>query len=504
MKPKTNGERTLSNWTLAVVVFIAVLMLTFGLSTATVARAPTTDAVAPAVTHTIVVRPNGHDDTADIQAAFNACVSYGPGCTVQLVKGTYYISQIAVSGFQGNFLGMGQGVTIIQGLPNLASPNPTYDTDTIPFWAGLPGPSNPWPVLLTFVNGNFRISGMTITDTYYNPVPGGWDLSGSILTYLWATITVTGEQAYAAIDHVTAIGGAGGEPIGIAGPTPSSFNNANGINFEGMLLPTPTSPGADQIPLSGGFSVTNSVMQNIESAIYLENLLNAHVTVCYNSMSGSPEPAFVDLSNTQFLFCGNDVTNVAVYTGLAGLQSYIKTDLLPSTVYVTGNYFGVNWGGSGPSFFDFGPSEGLASTLNAVVSGNEVVADNSCGCFTYPYTDAIIDYSLESMVVSQNTIIGGGGGVEVNTASATVSGNTILGADVGVVLVSADGTHVTGNLVKNSVEWGIALTVGSSYNLVALNFVKNSGMYDLYWDGSGTGNVWFANVCQTASPPGLC
>jgi hypothetical protein len=34
--------------------------------------------------------------------------------TVQLVAGTYYVGQIAVFGFQGSFVGMGQGVTNIQ------------------------------------------------------------------------------------------------------------------------------------------------------------------------------------------------------------------------------------------------------------------------------------------------------------------------------------------------------------------------------------------------------
>jgi hypothetical protein len=37
----------------------------------------------------------------------------------------------------------------------------------------------------------------------------------------------------------------------------------------------------------------------------------------------------------------------------------------------------------------------------------------------------------------------------------------------------------------------------SSYNIIAGNFVHGSGLYDLYWEGLGTGNVWFGNICQT-------
>jgi hypothetical protein len=67
----------------------------------------------------------------------------------------------------------------------------------------------------------------------------------------------------------------------------------------------------------------------------------------------------------------------------------------------------------------------------------------------------------------------------------------------------ANHVKVLGNVIKNSVEYGIAVTDGSSYNLVALNFVKNSGVDDLYWDGTGTGNVRTWNIYGTSSSLGL-
>jgi len=81
---------------------------------------------------TYVVAPNGHNDTANIQAALNMCTTGPPSCTVQLLKGTYYVAQITVYGFKGSFVGMGQGVTVIQALPNLPSPASKYNTNTIP------------------------------------------------------------------------------------------------------------------------------------------------------------------------------------------------------------------------------------------------------------------------------------------------------------------------------------------------------------------------------------
>lgn len=499
---------------LVAVVGIAVMMLTFGIPTAA-ARGTSSPTTASPANHTIVVLPNGHDDTADIQAAFNACVSYGPGCTVQLVKGTYYTEQIAVYGFEGSFVGAGQGRTVIQGLPNLPSPNPIYDTATVQFWAGMPTGatgSNPWPDLFTFVGGTFSVSGMTITDTSPNP-SAGWMIFGITFTGLWAMIEVTGlsgQQVAASVNGVTFIGGAGD----IAG-----FDSSSMLFFQGALLPPGwTSETGDQIPISGSFSVTNSVFYNVSSAVGWENVLDATGSACFNTVINtivqSPPPYsvfsepffFVDLSNSQLQICGNYVTNVPGGIVVTGSQSLYKFPLLPSTVYVTGNDFNdVNTGADGVYLSDYGPSEGLASTLSAVVSGNFIQTDTSCGCYGTPpdVIPAIQTTSLVSAVVDNNLLVGGAG-VAVVAGPGMVSGNIVRGNIVGVELYSATGVSVTGNVITNSAWYGIALFEYSSNNLIAHNVVKNSGLYDLYWDGTGTGNVWTHNICSTSSPPGLC
>ena len=214
------GGKSLGAALLVVAISLAMLMMA-GVAPASASYRGTTSAVTPVANHiTIVVYPNGHNDTANLQLAFNACVAFGPWCTVRLVQGTYHIAQISVYGFEGSFLGAGQGVTVIRGLPNLPSPAAAYNTSSTPFWAGLPGPKNPWPELLTFVNGTFRISGMTVADTFPNPTLG-WNYLGVNYTALWASIGITGEKANVAIDHVTMIGGPG--DYGIA---PFLFNDS--------------------------------------------------------------------------------------------------------------------------------------------------------------------------------------------------------------------------------------------------------------------------------------
>jgi parallel beta-helix repeat protein len=142
------------------------------------------------------------------------------------------------------------------------------------------------------------------------------------------------------------------------------------------------------------------------------------------------------------------------------------------------------------------------------VSGNAFQTDASCGC--YVPTDpadysAVVSYDLKSLLVSENTISsspgGGAAGVYISGGPATVSGNSIT-SNYGVYLDAANGVHVTGNLIRNSAQYGIALTGGSSNNKIVGNYISGtaSSGYDLYWDQTGTGNVWCGNFYHTSSP----
>jgi len=504
------GRRARPAITLVVlVVCVTALMLTVGIPAPASAHAAGTRAGANGGHHTIVVLPTGSDDTARIQAAFNTCTSHGWTCTIQLVKGTYHTSQIAVTGFQGSFVGAGQGSTVVLGNPNLASP--TAD----PFWSALPGPENPWPAIFTFVNGNFWMSGMTISDTHFYPTMG-WDWPGvGTVTALWSWVLITGTQAYVSISHLTAIGGSGDQ-----GPYPGNsdtFNNINGITFEGMLLPNGYEDVyADQIPLSGSFSLTSSTLQWAATAVWVENVLEATATICFNSIQ-TAGTGFWDISASQLRYCGNVVTNVVSedVLGIYGIQSMHKTNLLPSTVSVVGNYFAVNTGGGGLGFFDLGPADGVASTLSVVVTGNTVVADTTCAtCWPDGSIVGILGYALVNFVASYNVVtaspnaVGFGIGVNnyyggVGTGGGAIVGNYVTGVNNSTSLVGANGFSVVGNTIKNSGAYGIMVWYGSSNIVVAYNLVKNSGVDDLYWDQTGSNDLWYGNIYATSNPATL-
>jgi len=482
---------------------------------------------------THVVLPNGHDDTKDIQRALNTCTDAGPQCTVQLVKGTYTISsQITVYGFQGSFVGAGQGQTNIVALGNMSSPNPKYNipckgfpdcTSTtgraggVPYWVGLPGPKNPWPAIFTFEGGSIMISGMTITDTSPTPISPGWYLpaeegNGLFYTALQAAIFITGLRASATIDHVSIVGAAGSS-IGNTG----GYNIGNGILIDSTRLPsTWTYPDADLIQLQGTFSITNSVFDNVQSGAFVAYLLNSNVAICDNTVSsaGIPTGSFyplgaLDISNTNVLICRNQGT-VPNAAAIEVLQSIRIPGLLPSTVTITNNNFQDIQGANAVVVEDAGEAFfGTPVTLNAVVSGNTF--QNSYPGGSGWYYSAIVSITLKSTLISSNNIAGGGSdGIYLNGGPGAIVGNTITGAYDAVSLDVASGVHVAGNVIRNSVNNGINVTSinyagssstsPSSHDFIVGNFVHNSGSYDLYWDGSGTNNHWCGNVYKTSSP----
>jgi parallel beta-helix repeat protein len=192
------------------------------------------------------------------------------------------------------------------------------------------------------------------------------------------------------------------------------------------------------------------------------------------------------------------------------------TGVSPSTVYVTNNNFQASQDANAVVLYD-----GVDS-LKAVVSGNTFTTDSTCTskweaegwCYNAPtvewYSSVVASMSLVNVVVSQNTIFGGAtgstsaNGIYVTGGPGQLSGNTVTGSYIGVWLNATTGVQVTGNVIKNSAWYGIALTKGSSDNVITGNLIMNSGKFDLYWDTTGTGNVWKADVCQKSSPPGLC
>ena len=215
--------------------------------------------------------PTGSDDTPNLQSAFNKAVAEGPGVTVRLVEGTYHTKQIVVSNFNGAFIGAGAEKSVLTNLPSLVVSDPTK-----PFYDAPPTPSNPWPVLVTFVNGDLLVSDMGISITGATPFPEGYTVFSFLPTFheMWEGVAVVGTTAKAIFLRVDVKGEI---------ENGSEYNLINGIFFQGAG----TGSVATAPPISGSFVVTDSAFQFLASPTPVLNVSRDIVKCCVSETGAS-------------------------------------------------------------------------------------------------------------------------------------------------------------------------------------------------------------------------
>ncbi len=87
----------------------------------------------------IIVEPNGFDDTDNFKQAFvNAAVA-GPGTTIQLVEGEYFVNYIEVYDFHGSLVGAGREKTNITLLPGIPMQAPLELNQSTAWWRMIDG-----------------------------------------------------------------------------------------------------------------------------------------------------------------------------------------------------------------------------------------------------------------------------------------------------------------------------------------------------------------------------
>jgi len=133
---------------------------------------------------------------------------------------------------------------------------------------------------------------------------------------------------------------------------------------------------------------------------------------------------------------------------------------------------------------------------DVVVSFNTV--DNNAG------TGIDLQGPVAGGQVSANTITNNGldGIHSLINSKITISGNLIHhNYRDGISIVSSNDNQVIGNTVTES-RYGIYLATGDGFtppsrNVIMFNTAKGNLVYDVYWDGTGTGNVWKLNSYNT-------
>ena len=107
---------------LSVFTVLAIVVTVGWNARAAFADTPCDSAFVTQLVNVIAVKPTGVDDTANIQCAFDAAVTSGPGVDVRLHQGTFHTGQIVVNDFHGKFAGAGLRGTVVTSLPNLHVP----------------------------------------------------------------------------------------------------------------------------------------------------------------------------------------------------------------------------------------------------------------------------------------------------------------------------------------------------------------------------------------------
>ena len=266
---------------------------------------------APALAspQTFYVHPSGGNDTHNIQKAFNAAVKAGPGSTVQLTAGHFYINNIVVRNFDGTFKGAGEHKTVIDCLRGL--------DPSLPGVAVLPDAGS-WPSLLVFKSGDIRASDMTFDITAASPAETWqvWFNGGTPGDYLGDIVTVTGDVVSSAFDHVAFITGTGSdsgynadETLAICGTGPANtsgqpttlwhssgsesvcdccFRAYNGVEITGLT--------------NGRAMIADNVIEGYENGCLLFDNSNSSVALCHNQMSTGAGENFVAWQGFQASF----------------------------------------------------------------------------------------------------------------------------------------------------------------------------------------------------------
>ncbi len=118
-----------------------------------------------------------------------------------------------------------------------------------------------------------------------------------------------------------------------------------------------------------------------------------------------------------------------------------------------------------------------------------------------------LTFASSNNIVRHNESFGNDFGIQVNGSVNNVIFENVThdNRNSGMRNIgTSNGTLIENNRALNNTIRGIAITTGSSGVLVARNKAFDSGVADIFWDGSGTSVQFEGNHCSTSVPAGLC
>jgi hypothetical protein len=389
--------------------------------------------------HTFVVHPSGGDDTAAIQAAFENAKAAGPGSTVQLTKGQFYMNNILVDGFRGCFAGAGMHKTVIDTLRGL---NPGYSGVTLtidPDNPGTPGNPNylvPYTFLIGFLRSGVRVADMSFDITARDPSErylfdisdpdSGWQTNLSnvfvVMRDSSSGFDCVGTKAHDGdvndlnIEGDLVIADTGG----VHSVTRCSFEGNNGLELGQLTGARLTIGGCDGM---------GNRFAHFAGDMYLTSSSDCRVVVSHNLMRSGYGCYFEDLSDSGVEVSGNRIQatfNEAVFI-LHGLAATNADELppLPAPRYVVrDNYIVASKVSADHPFYPAG-------------AGGLWVADESWRWGARGPTTVIADNTIVLDNGGRDGGINGFGARGVKVLYNRIRGTGIAGIDVGTDIYSS-------------------------------------------------------------------
>lgn len=412
--------------------------------------------------------PGGLNDTERIEQALDACNSPKTRCRVQLGPGVFEVEPIVVENFHGTFVGAGIGNTVIKAKPGLE----VHFTLSAP-----PSKDNRWPLLFSFLSGDFTIADMSIRVEEYQPVKAYKWLPDYPDTFFMDGIVAISQKAgrpapKARIEHVE-LSGADGD----AGPfygynLPSGFGvNTNCPLFFGAFFFNP--------PMSGGsLRVKDSILKRGASGFGTLKTAGIEVELTGNRILESIIGIEIDVASESDFRIFNNVLD-AWSCGISFWQTpYLDPD---------------GWGPPKPSRYYVSRNAIRASQIVDLLGAGISIKDDYTGI---PGERARLDAIIDSNKISSSASQGGQPGYGVwlqATAGSRIVNNQVEGA--GIVALAVDGAKQC-RLLFNSIEkfhaakaqlWfspasSDCLAVGVPQGVTVLDEGKNNKITGRWWN----------------------
>ena len=385
-------------------------------------------APAFAAPKTFFVPATGGDNTSAIRAAFNNAIKAGPGSTVQLGPGHFYTNTIFAQGFNGTFMGAGEGRTVIDTLRGLSTGEPV-----VSLWPNATNPLLGYSFLFGFSGGNVNVSNMSFDITAASPA---LNVDGS--DYLGEVFVLTG-NASSSFNQVSF--------------TAHTGNDFDYVNTDEDILIAGTPSNGFFTPISGVESVSGCSFIGAGSAgIQISGLTNGRATISGSTFDAPQYSCLVnDSSASQVTITRNQMTGhiafpIVLWQGLLAYDFGGGLPLLPpppaphfliSDNYIRGLTGYFNYGGS-PFLTGSGGVQveddsnfinGAPDRLDATIVGNTIALNN------LGFAPGIAGWYADGIQVLNNRITGTGlDGIAVGTdfdgyAPGPASGWQIIGND---------------------------------------------------------------------------